>query len=634
PGVLGVAADLVEHEPRFATLARGLLGRVLVVEDLATTRAVLPRLGGGWSVVTRGGEIARASGAVTGGAATRESGLLARERTLRELPRALDAREEERAAAAEALTERAATTRALRDELAAHEPRARDAARADDDARHRATRARRDHEALAAAVADLERRLAQLDRDGAALDAELTALGAGEDDLAARLAALEAERAAAQEALDAAEAAGATERPRLVALRADLARAEERRRGLRREREALDAREEALRREAGERADREAALGRESRDLEAALASRAADLATLEEEQAALEARLEPLDATLATGERDLAATGAALTAANEDALRREAALGAEAVETARRRGDRDALARRVGDELDDADPAGVLAAFAADDTAPLPADERAALASQVERLAQRLRRLGAPDPDILAEHEGEAARWRFLTEQLGDVESALRSLRGVLAELDEALAARFAATFARVAAEFRETFADLFGGGSARLVLIEPDGDGAGAGGVEIVAQPPGKRLQSLSLLSGGERALTAAALLFAILRVNPSPFCVLDEVDAALDESNVVRFRERLKRLADRTQFVVITHNRGTIEGADTLYGITMGADGVSRVLSLRLSSDERQGSDERRAPAPSAVLGTSDEHEAAGDGHREAARAEPGH
>lgn len=109
-------------------------------------------------------------------------------------------------------------------------------------------------------------------------------------------------------------------------------------------------------------------------------------------------------------------------------------------------------------------------------------------------------------------------------------------------------------------------------------------------------MAQPPGKKLQNLSLLSGGERALTAAALLFAILRVNPSPFCVLDEVDAALDESNVVRFRERLKRLTDRTQMVVITHNRGTIEGADTLYGITMGPDGVSRILSMRLDEQAR--------------------------------------
>jgi chromosome segregation protein len=176
-------------------------------------------------------------------------------------------------------------------------------------------------------------------------------------------------------------------------------------------------------------------------------------------------------------------------------------------------------------------------------------------------------------------------------------VESAARSLRAVLAELDRTMAERFNATFARVADEFADSFTDLFGGGSARLLLAEGNADGTS--GVEIIAQPPGKKLQSLSLLSGGERALTAAALLFAILRVNPSPFCVMDEVDAALDESNVVRFRERLKRLADQTQFVVITHNRATIEGADTLYGITMGPDGVSRTLSLRL--------DDHPAPKP---------------------------
>ncbi len=165
-----------------------------------------------------------------------------------------------------------------------------------------------------------------------------------------------------------------------------------------------------------------------------------------------------------------------------------------------------------------------------------------------------------------------------------------------MLAELDRTMSERFNATFARVAEEFTDSCTDLFGGGSARLVLGEAQGDGVA--GVEIIAQPPGKKLQSLSLLSGGERALTAAALLFAILRVNPSPFCVLDEVDAALDESNVVRFRERLKRLSDKTQFVVITHNRTTIEGANTLYGITMGTDGVSRALSLRLADGAMQG------------------------------------
>jgi chromosome segregation protein len=127
-----------------------------------------------------------------------------------------------------------------------------------------------------------------------------------------------------------------------------------------------------------------------------------------------------------------------------------------------------------------------------------------------------------------------------------------------------------------------------LFGGGQAQLVRTDEEGKPSS---IEIIAQPPGKRLQNLSLLSGGERTLTAVALLFAILRVNPSPFCLLDEVDAALDEANVVRVRETLQDLARNTQFVVITHNRATIEGADTLYGITMGRDGQSRVLSLRV-------------------------------------------
>ena len=145
-----------------------------------------------------------------------------------------------------------------------------------------------------------------------------------------------------------------------------------------------------------------------------------------------------------------------------------------------------------------------------------------------------------------------------------------------------------FDRTFGEVADAFAVTFTAIFGGGKARLVRV---GDESGNAGVDIVAQPPGKRLQALELLSGGERALTAVALLFAILKVRPSPFCLLDEVDAALDEANVVRVRDTLRELARTTQFIVVTHNRATIEGADALYGVTMGDDGVSQVLSLRL-------------------------------------------
>jgi len=155
-----------------------------------------------------------------------------------------------------------------------------------------------------------------------------------------------------------------------------------------------------------------------------------------------------------------------------------------------------------------------------------------------------------------------------------------------------------FRETFEAVAQAFEENFTRLFNGGSARLELTDPD-DPAQTG-VDILARPPGKRLQSLALLSGGERALTAVALIFAILKVRPTPFCVLDEVDAMLDEANVARFRDLLTELSERTQFIVITHNRGTVEAADTVYGVSMGPDGVSQVLSLRL--DGTKDADER--------------------------------
>lgn len=155
---------------------------------------------------------------------------------------------------------------------------------------------------------------------------------------------------------------------------------------------------------------------------------------------------------------------------------------------------------------------------------------------------------------------------------------------------MDEEMKNRFEQTFEGIKAHFETVFQSLFGGGSADLVLTNPE-DLLNTG-VEIVAQPPGKKLQNLSLLSGGERALTAIALLFSILKVRPVPFCILDEVEAALDEANVFRFSSYLKRYSHETQFIVITHRKGTMEEADVLYGVTMQESGVSKLVSVRLS------------------------------------------
>jgi chromosome segregation protein len=209
--------------------------------------------------------------------------------------------------------------------------------------------------------------------------------------------------------------------------------------------------------------------------------------------------------------------------------------------------------------------------------------------AGRLAGLRRRFHEMGAANPFALEEHTAVRARLDELEGQRRDLDRAIDRTRALIAELDALISAQFRATFLALEAAFDRRFQQLFGGGFARLSLTDPTD--LAATGVEIVARPPGKKAQALSMLSGGERALTAVALLFAMLEVRPVPFCVLDEVDAALDEANVGRFVEALRELAASTQFVVITHNRGTIEAADALFGITVGDDAVSRVISLRL-------------------------------------------
>jgi chromosome segregation protein len=196
---------------------------------------------------------------------------------------------------------------------------------------------------------------------------------------------------------------------------------------------------------------------------------------------------------------------------------------------------------------------------------------------------------MGAINPDALTEYRSVKERLEFLTGQVEDLRRADADLREVIAELDTLMKKEFRRTFDAVAAEFRQMFTRLFGGGSARLMMT--DEDNPTETGIDIEARLPGRREQGLSLLSGGERSLTAVALIFSLLKISPTPFCVLDEVDAMLDEANVGRFCELLRELSQTTQFVVITHNRTTVQTADVIYGITMGRDSASQMISLRL-------------------------------------------
>jgi chromosome segregation protein len=208
---------------------------------------------------------------------------------------------------------------------------------------------------------------------------------------------------------------------------------------------------------------------------------------------------------------------------------------------------------------------------------------------TKLASLRRRFHELGAPNPFAAEEYEAIKVRLDGLDAQRTDLTSAIAKTRALIDQLNGMIATQFRSTFTALESAFDARFRQLFGGGFARLSLTDPED--LAATGIEIVARPPGKKAQPLSMLSGGERALTAVALLFAMLEVHPVPFCVLDEVDAALDEANVGRFADALRSLAENTQFIVITHNRGTIESADALYGVTVGDDAVSRVISLRL-------------------------------------------
>jgi chromosome segregation protein len=216
-------------------------------------------------------------------------------------------------------------------------------------------------------------------------------------------------------------------------------------------------------------------------------------------------------------------------------------------------------------------------------------------LEESINRQRALMRRMGAINPDAQREFYEVRERYEFLSEQMEDLKKADTDLRQIISELDDMMRKQFRSTFNAVAIEFKQMFTRLFGGGSARLILT--DDENPTETGIDIEAKLPGRREQGLLLLSGGERALTAVALIFALLKVSPTPFCVMDEVDAMLDEANVGRFTELLKELSLETQFIVITHNRNTVQVADVIYGVTMGRDSASQVISLRLDevSDE---------------------------------------
>jgi len=591
---LGVAADLVEAPADLKAAVEVLLGDVLIVRDRTAARRLIAGQPGHVRVVTLRGEVFRGDGLVLAGKSSRGS-TLSRPRQRRELQESLTSlggRLESLETALQSLTSNL---------LAAQE--ASSAAEASlRNAREKSTRAQAEERETAVELDSAKRQLEWGKRQLEALQAEMSGAEAELTDLTETQGQIETESAQVQEdvrilnqQLAALSLDEAQEQVSYWTTRAAVARQSlEDARARRDERAAALSR---LEKQGSDFASRLEEIETGLSQLEAERKSLHKREGTLNAEIAELRTKIDPAEKDLATAEaqerelqqqegnaqRGMTSADRLYNQVQVDVIRKQEAL--------------DSLRNRIQDDFglvmfeyeDDVDGPVPLPLDGMVQQLPVVNEITPELEEQMKRQRAQLRRMGPINPEAHAEFKKESERYEFMKTQVEDLRKAENDLRQVIAELDELTKQEFGKTFEAVDREFRQVFVRLFGGGSARLALTDPE-DLVNTG-IEIEARLPGRREQGLALLSGGERSLTAIALVFALLRVSPTPVCVMDEVDAMLDEANVGRFRDLLQELSQDTQFIIITHNRNTVQAADVIYGVTMGRDSASQIISLRL-------------------------------------------
>lgn len=581
-GIVGVADQLVTFDNNYTKIAEMLLGRVLVVDDMDAAISASRKMNGWSKIVTLEGELLTPGGALTGGSLQGKGAhLIGRKGEMDDL-RALLPKTKAEAERLTALVEANAADliklEAERNERTREESKlqaeiaAADSARAGAEreiARMTQERADRDNSAKNLAV-----QIAEVTATAAKIAAELTSGQAENENADDALAALNDETKALIARRD-------ERRVQSVALEVEVSRLREKREGLSR----------SL---AGDRA----ALG----GLEIQQNQKRSQQNAVQAEGVDAAGERERLVAVLAEAKMNLAAIAGEVgrwKTARQTLLAESFELNNSAKETIQRRADvtknlHDTELRLARLEVSAAQATERLAEeynISREDALARP-DEQTIdknTAIEVGRLRRELRAMGQVNTGAVVEYERLTERFDFLTEQKGDLEKGRAALLSTISEIDDSTRGVFMETFRAVSAEFDRLFQRLFEGGTTKLILTDPDD--VLETGIDIIAQPPGKKAQTLSLLSGGERALTATALLFAFLAVKPSPFVLLDEVDAPLDGANVEKFTNLIKEFSERSQFLLITHNPVTMEAAPTWYGVTMKEAGVSSILSYRV-------------------------------------------
>ncbi|HIY09117.1 MAG TPA: chromosome segregation protein SMC [Firmicutes bacterium] len=587
PGYVGVACDLVQCDDRYRGVVQWLLGRTVIAENLDLAVEMAKACGHKFKIVTLDGQVMNAGGSMTGGYLAKSAGILGRRGEIERLRR----QAEEFAARSRQVEEKIqgetkeiqalqaalegidGETRSAREdllqaqsELRRLEGRRRDAQELHDRAQaeyqqlQEKLRSLREQNLTAGQLREnLSAQLARLEEEAAALEQEQAGLAARQEEERQAASALQMERVSAQKDLEA------------VCQSLDLL--VEQREGASRRQEELAAQREEYR-QGIQRTQEEIVSRRDRREKETAQAA-----ALTAQNEAAAAARLE-LEARTAQLRQDQRA---------QSDLREKTAGELARLEERRTTmaGEQETICGQLWEEYE------MTPAQAKDSAVAIPDEGEAR--RRLGELRGRIKGLGSVNLAAIEEYEEVSQRYQFMKGQMEDIETSKNELGQMIAGLTGEMRRIFGEKFARINEQFGRIFVDLFGGGRARLELTDPSD--LLESGIEIFVQPPGKVIKNLSALSGGEQAFVAIAIYFAILKVSPAPFCLIDEIEAALDDVNVTKFASYLRRMTDKTQFIAITHRRGTMEEADVLYGVTMQEEGVSKVLRLDVSEIEKQ-------------------------------------
>ena len=581
-GYVGVASQLVQFDKRYAEIFNNLLGRTVVVEDMDCGIAIARKYSNRFRIVTLDGQVLNRGGSMTGGSVSRSAGILSRANELKELTARREALTEKLDAALREADEAKRDLNAAQYELDV----AREQQRGAEDAVLRLTGEKKQYDMLLESLRTRESDIAaELESITARTEELKKAAAAREEEIKKHEAEAARCRAESEEKL-----AGQNELQRDSAHLGD----------------EIAARKSTLSGFTAERETTERALG----DLETLAQQMRGD----EDGRRAL---IEDYRAKIKAAEEEIAQHDAVTASLRADAEKRRAELAELAEAKLALEGERSANDRRYRECNELLSQTQAAAGRLEQKRVTAAMEEKQILdklwesyelshsAAQEQRielesvpkasrrineLKREINGLGNVNVGAIEEFDRVNTRYTYLTGQRDDVEKAKEELLGVIENITSEMTVIFKEQFALIRESFQETFLELFGGGKATLEL--EDENAVLDCGIEIKVQPPGKALKTLSLLSGGEKAFVAIALYFAILKVHPTPFCVMDEIEAALDEPNVIRVAHYMRRICDKTQFIVITHRRGTMEAADVLYGVTMQERGVSKVLTINMN------------------------------------------